>query len=53
MLSYKQWKTLNESVLPSFNLGISNPSNLGIQAPSGFGMDLEVAKKLSKKKAKM
>jgi hypothetical protein len=50
MLSYKQWKTLNESILPSFNLGITNPSNLGIQSQSGFTMDLEETKKNSKKK---
>jgi hypothetical protein len=50
MLSYKQWKMLNESVLPSFTLGVANPSNLGLNAPSGFGMDILEAKKKSKKK---
>ena len=36
MLSYKQWKSLNESVLPSFNLGLGRPSNLGISSQFGF-----------------
>lgn len=45
MLSYKQWKMLNESVFPSFNLGIANPSNLGVQSQSGFAMDIEEGKK--------
>lgn len=47
MLSYKQWKTLNESILPSFSLGIGNPSNLGLQSPFST---LEEGKKKSKKK---
>jgi len=50
MLSYKQWKTLNESILPSFNLGLGQPTNLGIQ--SAFGLGLEESKKAAKKKAK-
>lgn len=51
MLSYKQWKMLNESVMPSFNLGVVNPSNLGLQTQSAFTMDIEEAK-MAKKKAK-
>jgi len=50
MLSYKQWKTLNESILPSFNLGIANPSNLGLQAPAGFGFEEARMSKKTKKK---
>ena len=49
MLSYKQWKMLNESIMPSFNLGIANPSNLGIQSQSGYSMNFEEAKKSKKK----
>jgi hypothetical protein len=48
MLSYKQWKTLNESVLPSFTLGVSGPQNIGLQLQSGF--DLEEGKHAKKKK---
>lgn len=51
MLSYKQWKMLNESIMPSFNLGVVNPSNLGVQTQSAFMMDIEEAK-MAKKKAK-
>jgi hypothetical protein len=39
MLSYKQWKSINESVLPSFTLGLSNPLNLGIKAQGGVELD--------------
>ena len=49
MLSYKQWKSLNESILPSFNLGLGNPNSLGIQTPFGF----EEAKHGKKSKKKM
>ena len=49
MLSYKQWKTLNESILPSFTLGLGQPTNLGLQ--SAFGLGLEESKKAAKKKS--
>lgn len=48
MLPYKQWKMLNESVMPSYNLGIAKPSNLGLQ--SQFALGLEESKKKAKKK---
>ena len=44
MLSYKQWKSLNESFLPSFTLGLK-------QSNFGFGLEeAKMAKKKSKKK---
>jgi len=49
MLSYTKWKTLNESILPSFNLGLGRVSNLGIQSQYGF----EEVKSEKKKKKKM
>jgi hypothetical protein len=49
MLSYKQWKSLNESALSSFNLGLSAPNNLGIVSQFGF----EETKHEKKKKKKM
>ena len=48
MISYKQWKLVNESVLPSFNLGLGRATNLGIQ--SQFGLDEAKAAKKKKKK---
>ena len=48
MLSYKQWKSLNESVLPSFTLGVSGPQNIGLQLQNGF--DLEEGRHAKKKK---
>jgi hypothetical protein len=49
MLSYKQYRALNESVMPTFTLGIAQPTNLGISSP--FGVDeSKMAKKMSKKK---
>ena len=47
MQSYKQWKLMNESILPSFNLGLGRPSNLGIT--SQFGFDEGMHKKKKKK----
>lgn len=47
MLSYKQFKALNESVMPSFTLGLANPANLGINSPFGA---FQEAKKMAKKK---
>ena len=49
MLSYKQWKTVNESVISGVGgcLGVSNPSSLGVMSPFGLS---EMAKKKSKKK---
>lgn len=49
MLSYKQYKALNESVMPSFNLGVTNPTNLGLSSPFA---DYAEAKKMAKKKSK-
>lgn len=49
MLSYKQWKSLNESALSSFNLGLSTPNNLGVVSQFGF----EETKHQKKKKKKM
>lgn len=47
MLSYKQWKTVNESVMPGGGcLGVSTPNSLGIM--SKFGL-VEAAKKSKKK----
>ena len=34
MLSYKNWKTFNENMMPSFNLGISQPQSMGIMSNS-------------------
>ena len=51
MQSYKQWKLMNESILPSFNLGLGRPSNLGIT--SQFGFDEGMHKKKKKKMKKM
>jgi len=39
MLSYKQWKNLNESILPSFNLGLANPSKIGMVMQNGFDIE--------------
>jgi hypothetical protein len=36
MLSYKQWKSLNESILPSFNLGLGGPSKIGLVMQNSF-----------------
>lgn len=47
MLSYKQWKTVNESVMGGGCLGVSNPNSLGVM--NKFGL-VEMAKKKSKKK---
>jgi hypothetical protein len=33
MLSYKQYKALNESIMPSFTLGLGKPNNLGLISP--------------------
>ena len=49
MLSYKQWKTFNESVLPSFSLGLGRPSSLGLVSQFGFD-EMKMAKKKAKKK---
>ncbi len=49
MLSYKQWKTLNESVLPSFSLGLGRPSSLGLVSQFGFD-EMKMAEKKAKKK---
>lgn len=49
MLSYKQFKALNESVMPSFTLGVANPANLGLSSPFAA---FQEAKKMAKKKAK-
>lgn len=49
MLSYKQYKALNESVMPSFALGLASHTNLGINSPFA---SFEEAKKVAKKKAK-
>lgn len=46
LLTYKSWKSLNESIMPSFNLGLKSPNNLGIRNQ----FDFEEAKKKSKKK---
>jgi hypothetical protein len=50
MLSYKQWKSLNESVLPSFNLGLGRPASLGIVSQFGFEEAGMGKKKHGKKK---
>lgn len=47
MLSYKQWKMVNES---TFALGLAVQPTVGIQAPHELGFD--EAKKMSKKKSK-
>ena len=54
MLSYKQWKTLNESFTGSFNLGVKSSGQvLGIQSPfASYGIELEEAKKAKKAKKK-
>lgn len=46
MLSYKQWQSINESIMPSMPLGVKGPNNLGIV--SNFAV--YEAKKKSKKK---
>lgn len=47
LLGYKQWKMLNESVMPSLAIGIASQSSLGLQNPYA---SLDEAKKKSKKK---
>ena len=50
MLSYKNWKIMNESILPSFNLGLGRHSNLGIQSQFGLEESGAMHKKNKKKK---
>ena len=39
MLSYKNWKTLNENMMPSFNLGVSQPQSMGMIGGNSMGQD--------------
>ena len=39
MLSYKNWKTLNENMMPSFNLGMSQPQSMGMVSNAPMGQD--------------
>jgi len=52
MLSFQQWRMLNESFAGSYNLGLTNPQNLGLHNSSGFGLGLEEAKAKHMKKSK-
>lgn len=49
MLSYKQWRMLNESVFPSFTLGVTSPNNLGVVGGNGVGLEEAKGKKMGKK----
>jgi hypothetical protein len=54
MLSYKQWKTLNESFGGPINLGLTNPTNLGLSSNiPGIDLDEAKMKKMLKAKKKM
>lgn len=44
MISYKQYKAINEAVMPSFTLGLANPSNMGLTSP--FASFAEAKKKM-------
>ena len=59
MLSYKNWKTFNESIGSTFVLGVKQPQNIGVVGANGsseedkfseFDIALEEAKKKMKKK---
>lgn len=44
MLSYKNWRMINEAILPNFSLGLATPTNLGI---SGSNLEEAKAKKMA------
>lgn len=52
MLTYKQWRTLNENVGSALPLGVSSPQAIGVMGSNSarWEMELEEAKKKMKKK---
>lgn len=51
MLSFKDWKSLNESY--DFSLGLATPNTVGIQSQSGFASFAELLEAKKKMKKKM
>lgn len=51
MLSFKQWKTLNESIIGLHTLGVRSPNSVGITGSVFTPEELEVLEEMKKKNA--